>query len=79
MLHVMVPHWQCVNAVADPTHLRGCFTARPSSKFFCRPYPNLRPFRPMSVSETTVDLFADLQPIKGGGTNTEQTLARLFD
>jgi hypothetical protein len=24
-------------------------------------------------------LFADLQPIKDGGANTEQTLARFFD
>jgi SAM-dependent methyltransferase len=77
VLHVMVPHWQCVNAVADPTHLR--MFHRQTFKFFCRPYPNLRAFRPMSVAETPADLFADLQPIKDGGANTEQTLARFFD
>lgn len=77
VLHVMVPHWQCVNAVADPTHLR--LFHRQTFKFFCRPYPNLRSFRPMSVAESAADLFADLQPIKDGCANTEQTLARFFD
>lgn len=78
VLHVMVPHWQCVNAVADPTH-RHLFH-RQTFKFFCRPYPGLRPFRPLAVGETDVDLFADLQPIKDDeAANSEQQLARFFD
>ncbi|MFL6623518.1 MAG: methyltransferase domain-containing protein [Sulfurifustaceae bacterium] len=78
VLHIMVPHWQCVNAVADPTH-RHLFH-RQTFKFFCRPYPRLHSFRPLAVGETDVDLFADLQPIKNGGAaNSEQQLARFFD
>lgn len=78
VLHVMVPHWRCANAVADPTHRR---LFHPQTfKFFCRPYPRLRLFRPLSIAETPADLFADLQPIKDGETaNSEQTLARFFD
>lgn len=77
MLHAMVPHWQCVNAVADPTHCR--LFHRQTFKFFCRPYPRLRLFRPLAVSESRDDLFADLQPIKDDAANSEQWLARFFD
>lgn len=77
VLHVMVPHWQCVNAVADPTHCR--LFHRQTFKFFCRPYPGLRPFRPLLVGESREDLFADLQPLKGEATVSEAALARFFD
>lgn len=78
ILHVMVPNWQFVNAVADPTHVR--FFHPQTFKFFCRPYPGLRQFRPLSIAAACADLFADLRPIKDGEVaNDEQTLARFFD
>lgn len=77
VLHVMVPHWQCVNAVADPTHCR--LFHRQTFKFFCRPYPGLRPFRQLVVGESREDLFADLQPLKGEAAASETELARFFD
>ncbi len=78
VLHVMVPNWQYVNAVADPTHVR--FFHLQTFKFFCRPYPGLREFRPLSVSASAENLFADLQPIKDGEQpNSEETLCRFFD
>lgn len=77
VLHVMVPNAQCVNAIADPTHRR--FFNRQTFKFFCRPYPDLRLYRPLGVSDTHEDLYADLRPIKNGGENTERVLARFFD
>lgn len=78
VLHVMVPNWQYVNAVADPTHVR--FFHMQTFKFFCRPYPGLRLFRPLSVAYSTEDVFADLQPIKDGEPpSSEQELCRFFD
>lgn len=78
VLHVMVPNPRHVNALADPTHRR--LFHRQTFKFFCRPYPGLRTFRPLSVSETPTDLFADLQPLKAGETgNGAEELARFFD
>lgn len=78
VLHVMVPNAQCVNAIADPTHRR--FFNRQTFKFFCRPYPDLRLFRPLGVSATDEDLYADLQPVKNGSVdNPERVLARFFD
>lgn len=78
VLHLMVPNWQYVNAVADPTHVR--FFHPQTFKFFCRPYPGLREFRPLSIAATTEDLFADLEPIKHGeAANTEAGLARYFE
>jgi SAM-dependent methyltransferase len=78
VLHVMVPHWQDVNAVADPTHVR--FFHPRTFKFFCRPYPGQQVFRPLSVSASAADLLADLQPVKGAeALPSDELLSRFFD
>lgn len=77
VLHVMVPHWQCINAVADPTHVR--FFHAQTFKYFCSEQPGVRPYRPLSIAATAADLFADLQPVKDGDTmTTARELARFF-
>jgi SAM-dependent methyltransferase len=77
VLHVMVPNWRFVNAVADPTHVR--FFDVQTFKAFCRPGLG-RLFRPLSVSGTLDTIFADLQPIKcSDGVFVEQALARFFE
>lgn len=78
VLHVMVPSARHVNALADPTHRR--LFHRQTFKFFCRPYPGLRRFRPLGIAETDADLFADLQPLAPGTADAgPQDLARFFD
>ncbi len=78
VLHVMVPHWQFINAVADPTHVRP-FCAQ-TFKYFCRPGPGIRVFRPLAVSTTSDSVLADLQPVKNGQPlPSEEELARFFD
>lgn len=77
VLHVMVPYWKYVNAVADPTHVR--FFNPQTFKFFCRPYPNMRLFRPLLVSTNEIDVFADFQPVQEGETVSDLELARFFD
>jgi SAM-dependent methyltransferase len=78
VLHVMVPHQASVNAWADPTHVR--FFHPQTFKFLCRPYPGLRPFFPLIVSETAVDIFADLQPVGAArAVAGDEDLARYFD
>lgn len=77
-LHVMVPNWQFVNAVADPTHVR--FFHPQTFKYFCSARPALKPFRPLSIAEAADDLFADLRPVKANETApSEEELARFFD
>jgi SAM-dependent methyltransferase len=78
VLHVMVPHHAHVNAWADPTHVR--FFHRQTFKFFCRPYPDLLSFYPLSVSESEDNIFADLQPVGAGRAfASDEELARFFD
>lgn len=77
VLHVMVPYWKSVNAVADPTHVR--FFNPQTFKFFCRPYPQSRCFRPLMIATNEIDVFADLQPVVEGETVSELELARFFD
>lgn len=78
VLHVMVPSARHVNALADPTHRR--LFHRQTFKFFCRPYPGLRCFRPLGIAETDADLYADLQPLaNGAGEPSQEELARFFD
>ncbi|MEN3364703.1 MAG: hypothetical protein V7606_1977 [Burkholderiales bacterium] len=78
VLHVMVPHHASVNAWADPTHVR-YFHAQ-TFKFLCRPYPGLRPFFPLIVSESAVDIYADLQPVGNGrAAPCDEDLARYFN
>lgn len=77
VLHVMVPNASFVNALADPTHVR--FFHLQTFKFFCRPYPGLRPFRPLAAAAVD-NLLADLQPVQPGEPlPTEEELARFFD
>jgi SAM-dependent methyltransferase len=78
VLHVMVPHRASINAWADPTHVR--FFDPQTFKFLCRPYPDLRPYFPLIVSETAADIFADLQPVGNGRALAgEEDLARYFN
>jgi SAM-dependent methyltransferase len=78
VLHVMVPHQASVNAWADPTHVR--YFHPQTFKFLCRPYPDLRPFFPLIVSETAADIFADLQPVgEGRALAGDDDLARYFN
>lgn len=78
VLHVMVPHHASVNAWADPTHVR--YFHPQTFKFLCRPYPGLRPFFPLIVSGSAVDIFADLQPVGvSRPLAEEEDLARYFD
>lgn len=77
VLHVIVPHHGCVNAIADPTHVR--FFHPQTFKYFCRQMPGIMPFRPLSVAATE-DIFADLMPVKPGmKTASTVELARFFD
>lgn len=78
VLHVMVPNCQFVNAYADPTHVR--FFNQQTFKFFCRPYPGLKPFRPLAIATCTDNIFADLQPVQPAeALASRQELARFFD
>jgi len=78
VLHVMVPNCQFVNAFADPTHVR--FFNQQTFKFFCRPYPGLKPFRPLAIATCTDNILADLQPVQDGeALPSVRELARFFD
>lgn len=76
VLHVMVPHWQHVNAVADPTHCR--FMDVQTFKYFCGSNPNVKPWRPLIASSSEDTVFVDLQPIKDGSVTRREDLARWF-
>jgi hypothetical protein len=44
------------------------------------PYPDLRPYFPLIVSESADNIFADLQPIGAGESlASAEDLARCFD
>lgn len=64
VLHVLAPHWQHPNAVADPTHVR--LLTIDTFKYFCLPRPGIKPFRPLSISATADTVYADLQAVKEG-------------
>lgn len=61
VLHAMVPHARHVNAAADPTHVR--YFNRQTFKYFCQHKPNVRPWKPVCVSDTGDNVLADLQPV----------------
>lgn len=78
VLHVLVPHHLSVNAVADPTHVR--YFHPKTFKYFCVDSPGAAPFRPLSVSTSGQDVFADLRPVKQArALPCAQELARFFD
>jgi SAM-dependent methyltransferase len=78
VLHIMVPHQASINAWADPTHVR--YFHPQTFKFLCRPYPGLRAFFPLIVSETAADIFADLQPVgTARALANDEDLARYFE
>jgi SAM-dependent methyltransferase len=64
VLHVLAPYWQHPNAVADPTHV--CLFSIATFKYFCLPHPGIKPFLPLTISETADTVYADLQPIRDG-------------
>lgn len=78
VLHAMVPNGQFVNAFADPTHVRHFHLQ--TFKYFCRPCPWVRPFRPVAASSAVDNILADLQPVKPGEPLPDaEELARCFD
>lgn len=78
VLHVMVPNCEFVNAFADPTHVR--YFNRQTFKFFCQPYPGLRSFKPLAITETNDNIFAGLLPVQAGEDSPSRLeLARYFD
>lgn len=78
VLHLIAPHWQCVNAVADPTHVR--FFDRQTIKYFCRTAPGVLPYRPLSACQDCDNVYADLRVVKRGElAPDEETLALFFD
>lgn len=78
VLHIIVPHYNNVNAIADPTHVR--FFHPQTFKYFCREMPGIRPFHPLSVVASTADIFVDLMPAKKSSSPASTLeLARFFD
>ena len=77
VLHVLVPNWQHVNAVADPTHVR--FFNVQTFKAFCRRGRDVRVFRPLVVTACHDTIYADLQPVKDNTPPSDEELARFFD
>lgn len=76
VLHVLGPHWRFVNAVADPTHCR--FMDVQTFKYFCGEKPGVLPWRPLATATAEDNVFADLQPVKGGPPARRDELARWF-
>lgn len=77
VLHVLTPHWQSVNAVADPTHCR--LMDVQTFKYFCARRPGVRPWRPLQVSAWDGTVHADLQPVADDETPPSAAeLARWF-
>jgi SAM-dependent methyltransferase len=64
ILHLMVPHRNSDNAVADPTHVR--FFNLKTIAFFCRNNSGIMPFNPLCVSRDLATIYADLTPAKAG-------------
>ena len=64
VLHVLCPHWQHVNAVADPTHVRS--VDGQMFAWFCRERPGSPAWRPLAVRTQGPTVHADLQPVKDG-------------
>ncbi|GIV96890.1 MAG: hypothetical protein KatS3mg057_1547 [Herpetosiphonaceae bacterium] len=76
VLHVLAPNWRFVNAVADPTHCR--FMDVQTFKYFCSARPGVLPWRPLSTGAAEDNIFADMQPVKGGPMASREELARWF-
>ncbi len=76
VLHVLTPHWQHVNAVADPTHVR--FLAPQTFKYLCEPRPGVSLWRPLMISSSNDTVFADLQPLRDGAAASRTEIARWF-
>lgn len=78
VLHVVSPHWQHVNAVADPTHV-SYFDVQ-TFKQLGQGGPQNRPWRVLHVSYDGASVFADLMPVKDGTPpSPPEQLARFFD
>ena len=76
VLHVLVPNWRHVNAVADPTHIR--FMDTQTFKYFCQPRLGILPWQPLIITASDDTVFADLQPLKDGSTPADSQIARWF-
>lgn len=76
VLHVLSPHWRFVNAVADPTHCR--YMDVQTMKYFCGAKAGVLPWRPLMTGAAEDNIFADMQPVKGGPLAGPDELARWF-
>jgi SAM-dependent methyltransferase len=65
LLHVLCPLWTDVNAVADPTHVRGVDVQ--TFKYFTSARPGVLPWRPLIATKDASTVHVDLQPVKDGG------------
>lgn len=75
---VLSPWWRCVNAVADPTHVR--LLDVQTIKGICRRPGSRRPWAPLHVGCDGASVFAELRPLTGrSGFPGEAELARFFD
>jgi SAM-dependent methyltransferase len=77
VLHVLCPLWTHVNAVADPTHVRGIDVQ--TFKYFAHQRPGVLPWRPLIATADHATVHADLQPVKGDASPVRpRELARWF-
>jgi SAM-dependent methyltransferase len=76
VLHVLVPWWRHVNAVADPTHLR-LFDVQ-TFKYVCQARAGIAPWYPLLVARDDATVFADLTPVNGDQPPDPARLARFF-
>ncbi len=78
VLHAIVPRWDHVNAIADPTHVR--YFHPQTFKHFCTCRPRNLTFRPLSIATGADLVVADLEPVKTGELlPSDLDLARHFD
>ena len=78
LLHVLCPWWRHVNAVADPTHVRGIDVQ--TFQDFTRARPAVPAWRPLIATADGATVHVDLQPVKDGGAGASpRELARWFN
>ncbi|HEX6498867.1 MAG TPA: methyltransferase domain-containing protein [Micromonosporaceae bacterium] len=78
VLHLLSPYWRCVNAVADPTHVR--LVDVQTIKGICRRLGSPLRWYPLHAGCDGATVFADLTPLRDGVPEPDEThLARFFD
>lgn len=78
VLHILSPYWRCVNAVADPTHVR--LIDVQTIKGICRRLGSPLRWYPLHAGCDGATVFADLTPLAEGQPGPDEAyLARFFD